>query len=104
MLPLTANLMSNNLMDAHISQTSVINISRLFESDAPADIELDEKIVDALQHQGSFVCIGYPEWEAHEQRARCITEFFSLPDEMKLSIAIIRFVKRNRHISIRYGA
>jgi len=42
--------MSNNPMDAHISQTSVINISRLFESDAPADFQLDEKIVDALRH------------------------------------------------------
>ena len=95
MLPLTANLMSNNPMDAHISQTSVINISRLFESDAPADFQLDQKIVDALRHQGSFVCIGYPGWEGLEQRARCITEFFSLPDEMKLSIATQQVTSSN---------
>ena len=87
--------MSNNLMDARISQTSVINITGLFESDASADIELDQHIVDALQHQGSFVCIGYPEWEVLEQRARCITEFFSLTDEMKLSIATQQVTSSN---------
>jgi len=67
--------------------TQTLDISALFGGSSSDHERVCNQIVDVLSEECGFVAIGYPAMAEQHYRAKRLTKYFDLDDEVKLSMA-----------------
>ena len=81
-----------------LSGVAVINFQDLFHEKFPSDLA----ILSSMKEYGFFYVTKIPEYSAEEE-LKYLKEFFDLPDEKKMALAVNKHNKNNRNVYRGYG-